>query len=100
MVETIHLPHERAGKLSHFHRALAFFIWISARILIVLSRCATNPRLRLAPVTLDQPTPRPVRRRWPWCTARAEHDGVVNIPPLPSGTILLVEVGSTAHGTG
>jgi hypothetical protein len=29
-----------------------------------------------------------------------KHDGVVNIPPLPSGTILLVEVGSTAHGTG
>ena len=32
---------------------------------------------------------------------RSEHDGVaVDIPPLPHGTILLVEVGSTAHGTG
>ena len=29
-----------------------------------------------------------------------KHDGCVDIPPLPNGTILLVEVGSTAHGTG
>lgn len=30
-----------------------------------------------------------------------DHDvGVLEIPPLPSSTILLVEVGSTAHGTG
>ena len=28
------------------------------------------------------------------------HVGVLEIPPLPSSTILLVEVGSTAHGTG
>jgi uncharacterized protein len=33
-------------------------------------------------------------------TFRMEHDEVVNIPPPPPGTILLVEVGSTAHGTG
>jgi hypothetical protein len=26
--------------------------------------------------------------------------GVLTIPPLPPSTILLVEVGSTAHGTG
>jgi hypothetical protein len=30
----------------------------------------------------------------------ARHDGVLDIPPLPASTILLVEVGSTAHGTG
>jgi hypothetical protein len=29
-----------------------------------------------------------------------EHAGVLEIPPLPESTILLVEVGSTAHGTG
>ena len=29
-----------------------------------------------------------------------QHDGVPEIPPLPESTILLVEVGSTAHGTG
>jgi hypothetical protein len=28
------------------------------------------------------------------------HGGVLEIPPLPQSTILLVEVGSTAHGTG
>ena len=28
------------------------------------------------------------------------HGGVPDIPPLPASTILLVEVGSTAHGTG
>jgi hypothetical protein len=28
------------------------------------------------------------------------HGGVLEIPPLPESTILLVEVGSTAHGTG
>lgn len=28
------------------------------------------------------------------------HGGVLEIPPLPVSTILLVEVGSTAHGTG
>lgn len=28
------------------------------------------------------------------------HGGVLEIPPLPDSTILLVEVGSTAHGTG
>lgn len=28
------------------------------------------------------------------------HGGVLEIPPLPPSTILLVEVGSTAHGTG
>jgi hypothetical protein len=32
--------------------------------------------------------------------SRERHDGVVDVPPLPHGTILLVEVGSTAHGTG
>jgi hypothetical protein len=26
--------------------------------------------------------------------------GVLDIPPLPASTILLVDVGSTAHGTG
>ena len=29
-----------------------------------------------------------------------DHDGVMEIPPLPETTILMVEVGSTAHGTG
>jgi hypothetical protein len=28
------------------------------------------------------------------------HRNVLEIPPLPQSTILLVEVGSTAHGTG
>lgn len=28
------------------------------------------------------------------------HHGPMEIPPLPENTILLVEVGSTAHGTG
>jgi hypothetical protein len=28
------------------------------------------------------------------------HDGVLEIPSLPDMTVLLVEVGSTAHGTG
>ncbi len=28
------------------------------------------------------------------------HGGMLEIPPLPESTILLVEVGSTAHGTG
>lgn len=28
------------------------------------------------------------------------HGGVLEIPPLPDSTVLLVEVGSTAHGTG
>ena len=35
------------------------------------------------------------RSHFPW-----KHDGATIIPPLPSGTILLVDVGSTAHGTG
>jgi hypothetical protein len=30
----------------------------------------------------------------------SHHGGVLEIPPLPDSTILLVEVGSTAHGTG
>lgn len=29
-----------------------------------------------------------------------DHHGVMSIPPLPETTILMVEVGSTAHGTG
>jgi hypothetical protein len=42
----------------------------------------------------------PSGRHLPLSPLRWKHDGVVNIPPLPPGTILLVEVGSTAHGTG
>jgi hypothetical protein len=33
-------------------------------------------------------------------TGRLRHVGVLEIPPLPPSTILLVEVGSAAHGTG
>ena len=36
----------------------------------------------------------------PSCGLLVDHDGVMEIPPLPETTILMVEVGSTAHGTG
>ena len=36
-----------------------------------------------------------VAKRLSW-----QQDGLVKIPPLPPGTMLWVEVGSTAHGTG
>jgi RNA repair pathway DNA polymerase beta family len=42
----------------------------------------------------------PLALRAPRSHFPCKHDGVMNIPPLPPGTILLVEVGSTAHGTG
>ncbi len=49
----------------------------------------------------------PVSRRWPNSQNRlhrlppaGQYRCVLDIPPLPDSTILLVEVGSTAHGTG
>lgn len=46
----------------------------------------------------------PPARTWrderAWCACGRPDWGVLEIPPLPVTTILLVEVGSTAHGTG
>ena len=100
MVEMIH-PSRDAWK--HFHKSAGLsrysFTYLRGFALLypeARQTCGSGCVTGHGPLNRTPPS----GRHLPLSPLRWKHDGVVNIPPLPHGTILLVEVGSTAHGTG